>query len=339
MKKVIYNSKGQPILLNAKEQQLAVYNENVIKNSLGSNVDITTLTTIMKSVIEQKFFELAPADFIPVRVGEGAWSQTLTTFRSFNLGDDFATGVINTGANSSRLAEVDAGVDSVNVKVINWAKQLGWSIPDLELASKSGNWDLVVQKERSRKKNWDLGIQKVAFLGLTGTSGVQGLLNQSGVTVNTTLITKKLSLMTGTELKAFCAGVLDAYRVNCSRTAWPTHFAIPESDYLGLASFTSADYPLRSVLEVLLETFKVMTKNPNFQILACAYGDSAYNNLGKTRYALYNYDEDSIRMDIPVDYTNTMANTVNGFSFENVGYGQFTGVFAYRPAELLYFQY
>ncbi len=54
-------------------------------------------------------------------------------------------------------------------------------------------------------------------------------------------------------------------------------------------------------------------------------------------YSLYNYDEESLRMDIPVDYTNTLANSIDNFSFQNVGYGQFTGVLAYRPLELMYF--
>jgi hypothetical protein len=44
-------------------------------------------------------------------------------------------------------------------------------------------------------------------------------------------------------------------------------------------------------------------------------------------------------MDIPVDYTNTLANSLDNFNFQNVGYGQFTGVQTYRPLELLYFSY
>jgi hypothetical protein len=54
-------------------------------------------------------------------------------------------------------------------------------------------------------------------------------------------------------------------------------------------------------------------------------------------YVLLNYDEEALRMDIPLDYTNTLANSLDNFSFQNAGYGQFTGVLAYRPLELLYF--
>lgn len=334
----ILNAAGQPIVLNAMEQRRADITQRQL-NALGYEIDVTTLTTIMKKITEQKFFEVAPADYLPVRVGEGAWSTQLVTYRSFSLADDFATGIINTGGNNSRLAVGDAGVDSLPIKVNNWAKQIGWSIFDLEFAAKSGNWDLVTAKEKARKKNWDLGIQKTAFLGLAGDSNVLGLLTQSGVTINTTVITKAIKTMTAAELKVFTNAILDAYRVNCKRSAWPTHFVMPESDYLGLAGASNADFPLKSVLQVLEETFQTMTSNKAFKILPLAYGDSAYNDLGVQRYALYNAEEESIRMDIPVDYTNTLANSIDNFSFQNVGYGQFTGVLAYRPLEIMYFQY
>lgn len=337
---VILNSKGEPIKLTERETRIANMNQRKV-NALGFELNITTLTTIMKKITEQKFFEIAPADYIPIRVGEGAWSSNLITYRSFNLADDFSTGVINTGANNARLAVGDAAVDSVMVKVLNWAKSIGWSIFDLELAAKSGNWDLVTAKEKSRKKNWDLGIQKVAFLGLAGDPNCLGLYNQAGITVDTTTLTASITSLAASPatLSAFIAAVLNVYRSNCNRTAWPTHFIIPESDYLGLATPSSPTFPLKSILQLMQETFATMTGNKNFKILPSAYGDQAYSGLGVQKYALLNYDEESIRMDIPVDYTNTLANSIDNFSFQNAGYGQFTGVMAYRPAELYYMQF
>lgn len=336
----ILNSKGEPITLNSREQRIANVCQRQV-NALGFEVNITTLTTIMKKITEQKFFEIAPADYVPIRVGEGAWSSNLVTYRSFNLADDFSTGVINTGANNARLATGDAGVDSVTVKVLNWAKAIGWSIFDLELAAKSGNWDLVTAKERSRKKNWDLGIQKVAFLGLQGDPNCLGLYNQAGVTTDLTTLTASITSLAAVpaNLSAFIAAVLNVYRANNNRTAWPTHFIIPESDYLGLATPSSPSFPLKSILQLMQETFQVMTGNKNFKVLPSAYGDKAYNSFGVQKYVLLNYDEESLRMDIPVDYTNTLANSIDNFSFQNAGYGQFTGVMAYRPAELYYMQF
>lgn len=335
----ITNAKGEPVLLTQREQALAnSLQRQLISNALGFDIDITSLTTIMKAVSEQKFFEIAPADYIPVRVGNGAWSSQLTTYRSYALADDFETGVINTGGNNGRLASADSGVDALNIKVVNWAKSIGWTLIELQMASKAGNWDLVTSKEESRKKNWDLGIQKIAFLGSSTDTGVLGLFNQSGVTADTTTLPQSISSLSTVDLKAFCAAVLNVYRSNCNRTAWPTHFIIPESDYLGLAAPASAEFPIKSVLEQLEQMFSVMTKK-SFKILPCAYGDTAFSGQSYQQYALLNYDEKSVRMDIPVDYTNTLANSLDNFSFQNAGYGQYTGVLAYRPLEMYYFRY
>lgn len=340
---------GSEVELTEMEQRLANAMEQRIANDLGYEINITTLTTIMKKITEQKFFEVMPADYLPVVVGEGAWSSNLVTYRSFEAGGQFEEGMLNTGNDSARLASADSGVDSVSVKVFNWAKQITWTIMDLEQAAKAGNWDIVTSKERARKRNWDLGVQRVAFLGARGqndaTQGTcRGLLNQAGIETNTSVITKPISSMSTTELKTFQKAVIEAYRANCSRSAWPSALVIPESDYLGLVSQASPDFPIKSTFELLQESFAAITGKKDFKILPLAYADKDYHAdvdqiAGKQVYTMLNYDEESIRMNIPVDYTNTLANSLNNFSFQNVGYGQFTGVQTYRPAELLYFQY
>lgn len=336
----ILNHKGEVVTLTAREQALAnSLQKKLIENALGFEIPITTLTTISKKVSQQKFFEISPADYFPVRVGEGSWSSNIVTYRSFAFGDDFATGVINLGGNNARLAQADAGVDSLSRKVVNWGKTIGWTLPELEMAAKAGNWDLITAKESARKRNWDLGIQKVAFLGLAGDPSVLGLYNQTGVTVDTTTLPQSISSLSTVDLKAFCATILNVYRANANRSAWPTHFVIPESDFLGLAAPSSADFPLKSTLQVLEETFAIMTKKPGFKILPNAYGDKAYSGQTYQQYVLLNYDEESVKMDIPVDYTNTLANSLDNFAFQNVGYGQFTGVQAIRPLEMYYLRF
>lgn len=342
LKTQILNSKGENIVLNDMEAKRVQYNQQ-IANALGYEIDITTLTAISKRVTEQKFFELTPSEYLPVRAGDGAWATEIMTYRSFNEGDDFATGVVNTAAGNSRLAGVSTAVDSVTVPIKNWAKEINYTIFDLQHASRSGNWDLVSSLERSRKKNWDLGIQEVAFLGLKDNSNVDGLLTQADVNANTTLITKYISAMSETEFEALLGGIIGAYRTNSRFTAMPNRFVIPELDYNGLAVATSENFPLKSKLDRLLETFRTITRQADFQIMPCAYADQVNNSdvtgLDKNRYVLYNYEEESIRMDVPVPYTNTMMNTLNGAQFQNVGYGQFTGVKAYRPLETLYFDW
>ena len=354
-KPIILNSAGNPIVLNEAEKHNVAWISAQLKsqygnhigtpllNDLGYEVAITTLTTIVKKITEQKFFEVAPADYLPVKVGEGTWSTNLTTYRSFDAADEFETGIINTGGQNSRLATADAAVDALNIKVYPWAKSIGWSIFDLEFAAKSGNWDLVAAKEKSRKRNWDLGIQRIAFLGARGNNAAGGsclgLLNQSGITVDNATIQQPISAMSPADLKQFVSTVIEKYRSNCARTAWPTHFIIPESDYNGLTGQASAQFPVISTLELLEKAFKVSTRNASFKILPLAYGDNAYSGLGYQSYVMLRYDDESLRMDIPLDYTTTLANSLDNFSFQNAGYGQFTGVLAYRPLEMMYFQY
>lgn len=340
--KQVLNSKGEPIVLTPLEMQRAEQTQQIV-NSLGYEIDITTLTSIVKKITEQKFFEVAPADYMPVRVGEGAWSTELLTYRSFALGGDFETGIVNTAANDTRLASADAGVDAVPVKVNNWAKAISWTIFDVQQASRSGNWDIVTAKERARKMNWDLGIQRVAFLGGRNNGNILGLLTQPDVNSNTMLITQYISTMDATDFAAFTQSVIADYRTNASFTAMPDRFVIPELDYNGLVAPVAAAFPVNSKLEYLEKAFKVATRNPNFKILPLAYAGQAQNSdvtgLNKNRYSLYRSDEESLRMDIPVDYTATLQNSVNNFQFENVGYGQFTGAKAYRPKEMLYFDW
>lgn len=347
LRHIITDDQGEPIILNARLQKMCNDAEVHIKNALGFDIPITAMTTIAKKITTQKFFEVAPADYFPVRVGQGAWSDFLTTYREFTQGDNFETGVVDMAQENARLANADAAVDAINAAVNSWAKSTGWNLIQLEQAAKAGNWDLVAAKERGRKKNWDLGIQRVAFLGLNGknVSGgtCQGLLTMSGITNNTTLITKLINAMNPSELKAFVSAIIEAYRANNNRTAWPTHFAIPEDDWNGLTGQASPDFPIRSTLDLLQEAFKQAVPNGKFKgILPLAYGMPAYNSqagLNKHRYVLLNYDEESLRMDIPVDYTTTVPNSLDNFNLQNVGYGQFTGVVPYRPKETMYFSF
>lgn len=348
-KPVILDKHGKPIVLTNAEKtraarlQRKVDDEIRLDNSIGTEVDITTLTTVVKKVSEQKFFRINPSDYIPIVVGNGAFGTQLTTFRSFDVAGDFETGFIDLGSDDTRLASATGGVDAVTVKIKNWAKRIGWSLFEVGQASVTGNWDVVTAKEQARKRNWDLGIQKIAFLGARGSERfVPGLLNMPNVTVDSSTISSPISLMTPTELKAFVVKLMAEYRKNAAHTDYPDTFVLPEFDYNGLVGQASPNYPVISTLKLLLDAFKEVTMNPGFRILPAAYANASlhagYAGIeGQDVYALYRYDETSLRMDVPVPYTTTLANSVDNFMLHSVGYGQFTGVHAYRENEALYF--
>ncbi len=334
------NAKGEKVMLNARETAVAralEMEKAEFLNALGIDIPITTLTTAIKSVSEQKFYKIAPAEYLPVVVGEGAFSTNLLKYTSFNMGGDFEQGLINTSTHNSQLAQADAGVEGVQIPVINWAKGLSWNLFEVQQAAKTGNWDLITEKEKARKTNWDLGIQKAAFLGVASV-GAKGLLNQDGVTSDITTITKPIKAMSAAEYQSFVGSIYAAYREHCDYTAEPDTFIIPESDYNGLAAAVDPNFPIKTKLEYLKEAFALIVGH-EVAIKKLAYADAARSGLAVQRYVLLHKDADSLALNIPVDYTATLANSINGFHWENAAYGQFTGVKVFRPKEVLYFDF
>lgn len=337
---LIMNSKGERVdsreILTSEELSRSEYLTNAASQQYGYDIDVTTLTAVLKTVAEQKFYTIPFAEYVPVRVGEGtAWANQILAFRSFVTGGAFEKGYIDQG-NSTRLATTDAALDSLTVPVKTWAKELSWSLPEVAEASRTGVWDIVTAKEKSRRTNWDLGIQKTIFLG-SADGALKGALNQAEVTVNTNLMTAPLSQMTAAQLNTFAANVLAAYQANNNYTAYPDFMWIPASDYNGLATFTG-EFTLLSRKEILEKAFRETTGNQNFKIRPLVYASAAQSGgvLAKDRYVLGRYDEETARFEIPVDYTVTVANSIEGFTFRNVGYGQHSGVLSLRPQEFLY---
>jgi hypothetical protein len=312
-------------------------------SGLGYQVAIDTLTFIKKQITEQKFYQVAPADYVPISVGDGAFQQNILTNMTVNTSGNFEEGIINQGIANDRLAIADSAVSTKTMKVANWAKGIGYSVFEIEQALQANNWDIIESKHRARKTNWDLGIQRLAFLGISGnTTNFPGLLNQASVNSNTTLLTTVLiSDLTAAQFSTFVSDILAAYQSNCNYTAFPTHFIIPQDDWVALAVPVSSTYPVVSKLTYLKDAFdKIVPGGVKMIPSAYAIGSSAVGastEIGLHRYCMYRYDAESLRMDIPVDYTVTQPNTMNNFQFQDAAYGQFTGVGVYRPLEIIYF--
>lgn len=315
-------------------------------NSLGAEQATTTLTAILPSIIQQKYYEIPINEYVPVEVGTGnPFSATLFNWSTGIKGGDFESGLMNMGSNDSARSGDDIFVEPITRKVISWKKDVAYNIiQEGMFAAGTQNMDLVQAKYAARKKEYDLGIQKTAFFGLSSnTTDYPGLLNQTGVNSNTTLITEKLSGMTAAEFNAVVGGLVAAFRTNCNYTAYPNTFIIPESDYNGLVNQMSETYPLRTKLDVLTQALKEVTMNPNFKVMPLAYAMEENNaditGLAKNRYVLYNKVADSIIMNVPLDFTVTLPGTANGFDYTSAAYSRFTSVKALRPLETLYFDW
>lgn len=312
----------------------------------GYQIVTDTLTYIVKQVSEQKFYKVPFADFMPVIVGEGAFAADLLFNRTYSVAEDFEAGNIRQGSADARLSQADAAIDGVTQLTQFWAKGIGYTLIEIEQALRANSWDPIMGKHESRKTNWDLGLQITSFLGLATDARYPGLLTNPNVNTNTSIITKYISSMTAAELATFIAAFIPAYFTNTASTAMPDSMIMPYIDYMACAGAltpgTVGTYPV-PLLGYLEDAFKKATQNPNFTVRPLAYADKTVNNglrgLNKNYYALYRKDPKSVRMNVPVDYTVTQANSINNFQFQDVAYGQYTGVVQLRNLETLLFTF
>lgn len=339
--------KGKPVF--SRNGGMSIMNGKTLNNastintqSFGYQRAIDTLTYIKTQITEQKFYKINVADYMPVVVGEGSFSQDILTNQTLSTSGDFEEGNINQGSNNAQLANADVAITSLTVPVINWAKTISYTLIEIEQALQANNWDMIASKHNARKENWDLGLQQIAFLGsLNNNANVPGLLNQPNVTINLSLITQLLNTMSVTQFTTFIAGVVETYRSNNNRTAYPTHFIIPEDDFNGMTVPYSSSFPVISQLKYITDSFAALGM-PNIKIMPSAYAIPANNSawgINKHVYTLLNYDPRSLRMDVPVMITSTQPNTLNNFQFQDAAYGQYTGLWAYRVLEMLYFEF
>lgn len=315
-------------------------NGDIATTGAGYQYLIDTLSEIQADVIEQKFYNIAPADFFPVDVGFGAWMDEIVQNLTFQTGGDFFAGDIDTNNETGRMAQVDSALAPIRMPIKTWAKQVVWTIADIAKAAAASNWDVVASKMESLKKDWDLGIQEVAFLGHPSDPLVTGLLNDAEVNINTTLITVPISEMSETQFTALVAGLLAAYFTNSNDTEdKPDTFVIPADDYLGLVGPTSSTFMNISKIEYLNNAMQKGTDNPNFKIKGLAYAQSSRNasrGISKNRYVMYKSDPKTLKMNIPVDFTMLEAATANNFNWTQPAHGQYSGCFINRKREVLY---
>lgn len=315
--------------------------------TLGYQYTIQTTTLIRAEVISQKFYEIPFASYIPVIPGEAAWMETIKTNLVYKLGGTFEQGIINTGSNQQKFAKMNVGTAPVTQTVALWAKSYDYSTFEVNKALALNNWDVVSGKLEALKMEWDLGIQKTSFLGLLqDQTNFPGLLSQPNVNINLSVITKNISTFAAADFQTFVSLVLAAYFSNSNNTVMPDHFAMPIDDYLGLAVYINPSFPLMGsmLIDALENAFKKITGNPGFVVYGVLYAKQSVNagywaGGGTQRYVLYRKDPKSVRMDLPMDFVLAAPVPVGPVTFEGLGYGQFTGVIAFRPAEMYYFDH
>jgi hypothetical protein len=323
-------------------------NGDIDTATLGYQYTIQTTSQIRSRVIKQKFYEVPFGDYIPVIPGTGAWLENIKTNVTYDVAGSFESGNMSISSGPTQVSNVDVGIAPTTQAIMTWSKGYQYSIPEVQKALASDNWDILSSKLDALKKNCDLGLQKIAFLGLiSDQTNFPGLLTNTAVTNNTTTLTTNISAMSYAQFQTLISKMLSDYFSNSNSTAFPDTFAIPMDDYLGLGAFVNPQYPVADsmLLNILLKVFQKLTGNPNFTIYGLAYGTAANNAgylngaSGYQRYVLYKNDPDVMAMDIPVQFNLTPAGTSNNFNYQGVAYMQYCGCNLFRPAEVLYYSH
>jgi hypothetical protein len=316
--------------------------------TMGANQTITTLTYLRQQRILQKFYTVDNlADYLPIEVGTAPWVRQVSTFREYYTGTNFwASGTQSGGQTQERQNSGSSYEDLVTAKTFNWNDAFHFNTWEVNQALAANNWDLIGSRMTALKRKHDTGLTEGWMLGNPQNSNYPGLLNNPDVTVNTSLITALLSSLTAAQINTFVAQVVEVYRAQCNRTAWPTTFIMPEDDWNGTAAFISSSFPLAqsTFQEVLINAFVRITGNKNFKILPLAYAMPAYNNTNGSSinahcYMLFNNSPETLLAQHNVPFHTTAPFTSDGIHYVGSALSQFTGVKVFRPLEVLEFKF
>ena len=319
-------------------------NGAVSDSALGYQYATQTTTFIRAKVIEQKFYKIPFAEYIPVEVGTGAFLEEIKTNLTYDLAGSFEEGIQGTASGPTQVAQVSVATSPKTATIKTWAYGYQYNTIEVEKALASNNWNVIEGKMKALKRKWDLGLQEISFLGLKSDSRIPGLLSNTAVTVDSSTITGYISALNYTNFATFVKDLMAAYFANSNSTVLPDTFVIPMVDFLGLEVPVSPQFPNVSMMEYLLKAFKAASMNPNFKIVGVAYCDQANNAVywaanGSNRYCLYRNDPETLKMDIPVPFLLNPAATGDNFNWNGVSLGQFGGTVVYRTPEVMYFNW
>ncbi len=325
---------------------------NDVAASFGANFNITALSQLAAGTIKQKFYLVEELNkFAPMDMGANPFAPTRVFIKEFYGIQNPESGLISP-VNKGQYQEVETAVDSTPIDREFWAKQISYNFlqqSQLAYLGQSG-YDYVKSKLEALNTDYELFMRKILFYGFSKKDNT-GLLTSTDVATNNSLITKKISSMTSTEINAFVQTVIGIYQTNQVIGEFPDTFFIPQSDYTGLVGFVSDTFPIagNTKLNFLLDAFRIVTNNPNFKIITNFYAQKSWAAqapykkangnapLSYDRYMLYKNQTESLVFDLPIPFTMLGTGTLNNFDYLQLGYAQVGKTFFKRPADAIYF--
>ncbi len=297
---------------------------------------VDTLTTILDSVVNAKYYTtpFPLTDYVKMDVGRGAYGTSIFQFAAAYTGSTFEQSIINpasTGIHNNAVSDIR--IDGLSIKNNFFRNDYSISNEELRMAAAGRvSFDIIEEKEKARKTMWDLGIQKSHFLGVGDN---QGLLNLSGVTVNTSLLPTAVNLLSVDEIKAFAGTALATYYAQTKGTYLPNRWLMPSAAFMALGVPYGDTFGFPTLRKVLEDAFKQAGAPDDFKIVHTIYANDAAAS-GYGRHVLYNNNEENIVRYIPKPYTPHPLFPQGSLDMISQAEGQFTGVQVKKPETVLY---
>lgn len=316
--------------------------QGIVRNSgigtaTGIEQVITTCTDIIAGTIDTLYYELNGqklSDFCPIEVGRGAYATQLLQYAinyKANAGKQGLVNPFSNGIAKDANSTIQVGTLSMYNNFWRWTYEVSNELVNIAKINDE-TFSIIEENEKARKKVWDLMLQDAWFKGL-GDGKSYGLLNAPSVTVNTTLITAKLSSMSDAQFDTFLASAPNAFGLNSSYTINFNRLLMPTSDFYSLTK-PYGQYGLNR-LQVLEDAFKRVVGG-DFKIVHAKYGETANAAGTGARYVFYNADADNICSYLPVPYTPMPLFPQGALDLVSQAHGQFITPYVKRTGAVLY---
>ena len=308
-----------------------------IGTSTGLEQVITTCTDIIAGTVETLYYELNGqklSDFCPIEVGRGAYATKLLQYAinyKANAGKQGLVNPFSNGIAKDANSTIEIGTLTMNNNFWRWTYEISNELVNIGKVNDE-TFSIIEENEKARKKVWDLMLQDAWFEGL-GDGKSYGLLNQPNVTINTTLISAKLSAMTDAQFDTFLATAPNAFGANSAYTLNFNRLLLPTSDFYSLTK-PYGQYGLNR-LQVLEDAFKRVVGG-DFKVVHAKYGESANAAGTGARYVFYNADADNVCSYLPVPYTPMPLFPQGSLDLISQAHGQFITPYVKRTGAVLY---
>ena len=244
----------------------------------------------------------------------------------------------------SPINNIDVAFDSLDLKCYFFQSQISYTPLQLATTGGAGVQNLVGKKTRAAARVAELAFQQTMAMGNPLDPNSRGLLNQSGVSVDTTSIPTTTALMDNTQFTTMVNKMAGYIGNQMSLGAKLDTLVLP---YFEIAAMTATYIAIGSTplaktrLQYLIDSLTAL--NPAFKMYMCPYADQTYNTefstptnqLAKNIWVLYNKKYIMGGETFPFTQVGFMSD--NGNNFNAVNTTAFTDVLITNPKAAVYF--